>query len=183
MARPREFDTDKVLDALQDVFWERGYEGTSYAHITAATGLKKGSLYAAFGDKRSLYLEALAKYDTGNVSDGVAMLTNTKLTGAERIGVLMQSLVDAAETKRGRWGCLLCNAAVDQAPFDPDTQTAVLKSMTRMKLAIAKALEGTKAANKVDTVWTLYFGGRVMIKSGASKETLAAIKEQTLSLL
>jgi len=98
MARPREFDTDKVLDALQDVFWERGYEGTSYAHITAATGLRKGSLYSAFQ------------------------------TGAERIDALMQSLVDAAETKRGRWGCLLCNAAVDQAPFDPDTEAAVLKS-------------------------------------------------------
>ena len=183
MARPREFDTDKVLGALQDVFWKRGYEGTSYAHIMAATGLKKGSLYAAFGDKKALYLEALAKYDNGNVSDGVAMLCNTNQTGAERIGALMQSLVDAAETKRGRWGCLLCNAAVDQAPFDPDTETAVLKSMMRMKLGIAKALEGTNAANKVDAIWALYFGGRVMIKSGASKATLAAIKDQTLSLL
>jgi len=183
MARPREFDTDKVLDALQDVFWERGYEGTSYAHITAATGLRKGSLYSAFGDKRALYLEALAQYDSGNVSNGVAMLSNINQTGAERIDALMQSLVDAAETKRGRWGCLLCNAAVDQAPFDPDTEAAVLKSMTQMKLAIAKALENTKAANKVEAVWTLYFGGRVMIKSGASKATLAAIKEQTLSLL
>ena len=183
MARPREFDTDKVLDALQDVFWERGYEGTSYAHITAATGLRKGSLYSAFGDKRALYLEALAQYDRGNVSNGVAMLSNINQTGAERIDALMQSLVDAAETKRGRWGCLLCNAAVDQAPFDPDTEAAVLKSMTQMKLAIAKALENTKAANKVEAVWTLYFGGRVMIKSGASKATLAAIKEQTLSLL
>ena len=183
MARPREFDTDKVLDALQDVFWERGYEGTSYAHITAATGLRKGSLYSAFGDKRALYLEALAQYDSGNVSNGVAMLSNINQTGAERIDALMQSLVDAAETKRGRWGCLLCNAAVDQAPLDPDTETAVLKSMTRIKLAIAKALENTKAANKVEAVWTLYFGGRVMIKSGASKATLAAIKEQTLSLL
>ena len=183
MARPREFDADKVLNALQDVFWERGYEGASYAHIMAATGLRKGSLYSAFGDKRALYLEALAQYDSGNVSDGVAMFCNINQTGAERIGALMQSLVDAAETKRGRWGCLLCNAAVDQAPFDPDTEAAVLKSMTQMKLAIAKALENTKAANKVEAVWTLYFGGRVMIKSGASKATLAAIKEQTLSLL
>lgn len=183
MARPREFDTDKVLDALRDVFWERGYEGTSYAHIMAATGLRKGSLYAVFGDKRALYLEALGRYDTGNVSDGIGMLSNANLTGAERIGALMQSLVDAAETKRGRWGCLLCNAAVDQAPFDKPTETAVLKSMKRMKAGIAKALEDTNAADKVEAVWTLYFGGRVMIKSGASKATLKAIRKQTLSLL
>ena len=48
---------------------------------------------------------------------------------------------------------------------------------------IAKALEDTNAADKVEAVWTLYFGGRVMIKSGASKATLKAIREQTLSLL
>ena len=95
----------------------------------------------------------------------------------------MQSLVDAAETKRGRWGCLLCNAAVDQAPFDKQTETVVLKSMNRMKQAIAKALEDTKAADKVEAIWTLYFGGRVIIKSGASKATLAALKTQTLSLI
>ena len=183
MARPREFDNDKVLDALRDVFWEHGYEGTSYSHIMAATGLQKGSLYSAFGDKRALYLQALARYDMGHVSGGVAMLRNEDLSGADRLGALMQDLVDAAETRRGRWGCLLCNAAIDQAPFNKPTETTVLKSMNRIKDAIAKALEGTDAADKAELIWTLYFGGRVIIKSGGSKETLKAIRTQTLSLL
>ena len=183
MGRPREFDNDEVLTALQDVFWEHGYEGTSYADIMAATGLKKGSLYAAFGDKRSLYLQALGQYDKDNVSGGVAMLRNESLTGEERISALMQSLVDAAETKRGRWGCLLCNAAVDQAPFDKPTEDIVQASMARMKEAIAAALKDTKAADMTELVWTTYFGGRVIIKSGGSKKTLGSIKAQLLSLL
>ena len=183
MARPREFDSDKVLAALRDVFWQHGYEGTSYADIMAATGLQKGSLYAAFGDKRALYLEALGRYDKENVSDGVSMLSNEMLTGKERIAALMQSLVDAAETKRGRWGCLLCNAAVDQAPFDKKTEMVVLQSMKRMKLGIGNALKETSAVDKVELVWTLYFGGRVIIKSGGSKAVLMKTKEQVLSLL
>lgn len=183
MARPREFDNDTVLTALCDVFWEHGYEGTSYANIMAATGLQKGSLYAAFGDKRSLYLEALAHYDKWNVDSSMKMLSNEKLTGAKRIEALMQSLVDAAETKRGRWGCLLCNAAVDQAPFDKQTETAVQKSMARMKTGIARALEDTRAADKAELMWTLYFGGRVIIKSGGDKAVLTSIKTQALSLL
>lgn len=182
MGRPREFDDDEVLTALQDVFWEHGYEGASYADIMAATGLKKGSLYASFGDKRSLYLLALNRYDKGNVSDGVSMLRNEALTGAERIGALMQNLIDAAETKRGRWGCLLCNAAVDQAPFDKSTETVVLASMQRIKDAIISAVKDTPAADKADLIWTAYFGGRVIIKSGGSKAALKAIKEQALSL-
>jgi TetR/AcrR family transcriptional repressor of nem operon len=183
MGRPREFDNDEVLTALQDVFWEYGYEGASYADIMKATGLKKGSLYASFGDKRSLYLQALDKYDKSNVSGGVAMLRNEGLTGHERISALMQSLVDAAETKRGRWGCLLCNAAVDQAPFDSSTEKVVQASMQRMRDAIAVALKETRAADKAALIWTAYFGGRVIIKSGGRKTVLRDIKEQTLSLL
>ena len=183
MARPREFDTDTVLAALRDVFWEYGYEGTSYANIMAATGLKKGSLYAAFGDKRSLYHEALGHYDKENVSDGVAALANENLTGEARISALMQDLVDAAQTKKGRWGCLLCNAAVDQAPFHQPTETIVQQGMQRMKLAIGKALSETPAADKTELIWTLYFGGRVIIKSGGSKADLRAIKDQVMSLL
>ena len=74
MARPREFDQEKVLDALRDVFWQHGYEGTSYADIMQATGLQKGSLYAAYGDKRALYLQALARYDAGEVRAAINML-------------------------------------------------------------------------------------------------------------
>jgi AcrR family transcriptional regulator len=183
MGRPREFDNDKVLEALQDVFLEHGYEGASYADIMDATGLKKGSLYAAFGNKRSLYLKALAQYDQGDVGAGVAMLRNEQLTGAERIAALMQSLVDAAETKRGRWGCLLCNAAVDQAPFDKPTEDLIVASMGRLKDAIAFAVKETRAAGQAELIWMTYFGGRVIVKSGASKTTLKAIKQQVLDLL
>ena len=63
MARKREFDEEEVLEALCDVFWEHGYDGTSYSQIMAATGLQKGSLYAAFGDKKALYLKAIGRYD------------------------------------------------------------------------------------------------------------------------
>ncbi|WP_371397167.1 TetR/AcrR family transcriptional regulator [Fretibacter rubidus] len=183
MARPREFDNDYVLDALRDVFWQHGYEGTSYADIMAATGLKKGSLYAAFGDKRALYDLAIARYDDGYVSDGVAMLRNEAVSGADRIAALFDSLIDAAETKRGRWGCLLCNAAIDQAPFEKDVEKSVAASMDRIKQAIAAALADTAAHDKVDLVWTTYFGARVVIKSGGSKAVLAALRNQVMALL
>lgn len=183
MARPREFDSDRVSAALRDVFWEYGYEGTSYANIMAATGLQKGSLYAAFGGKRNLYLEALRRYDEDNVSACVTLLSNENLIGIDRISNLMEMLVEVAQTKKGRWGCLLCNAAVDQSPFDIPTEKSVEQSMGRIKQGIEAALKETRAADKVELIWTLYFGGRVIIKSGASKATLRALKKQTLDIL
>ena len=88
------------------------------------------------------------------------MLRNEQLTGAERIAALMQSLVDAAETKRGRWGCLLCNAAVDQAPFDKPTEDLIVASMGRLKDAISFAVKETRAAGQAELIWMSYFGGR-----------------------
>ena len=55
MARPREFDETQVLEAARDAFWSTGYGGTSIDDLTTATGLGKGSLYAAFGGKRELF--------------------------------------------------------------------------------------------------------------------------------
>ena len=62
MARPREFDEEEVLDRALDVFWRRGYGATSVEDLTAATGLGRGSLYAAFGDKETLFLTCLRRY-------------------------------------------------------------------------------------------------------------------------
>lgn len=60
--RPREYDPDRALASAEDTFWKRGYAGTSLDDLAAATGMNRPSLYAAFGDKRSLYLKTLEHY-------------------------------------------------------------------------------------------------------------------------
>ena len=60
--RPRAYDPQAALLRATDSFWRAGYTGTSLDEISAATGMNRPSLYAAFGDKRALYLEALAHY-------------------------------------------------------------------------------------------------------------------------
>ena len=59
MARPREFDVETVLREAMEIFWEKGFNGTSFADIEERTGVKKASLFAAYGDKRSVFLKAL----------------------------------------------------------------------------------------------------------------------------
>ena len=62
MARPREFDRDAALDKARRVFWAKGFAGTSTDDLREAMGIGRQSLYGAFGDKRTLYLEALDTY-------------------------------------------------------------------------------------------------------------------------
>jgi AcrR family transcriptional regulator len=63
MARPRSFDRDAALDTAMRLFWERGYEETSIGDLTRAMGIAAPSLYAAFGDKRALFEEAVERYE------------------------------------------------------------------------------------------------------------------------
>ncbi|TMH07263.1 MAG: TetR/AcrR family transcriptional regulator [Betaproteobacteria bacterium] len=65
--RPRSFDTETALQRATEVFWRHGFQAASMAELTAATGLSKPSLYAAFGDKASLYLQCLQRYGAQQV--------------------------------------------------------------------------------------------------------------------
>lgn len=65
LGRPRAFDADAALDKAMMVFWEHGYEGASLNDLTEAMGISRKSLYAAFGNKESLFCKALQRYSEG----------------------------------------------------------------------------------------------------------------------
>jgi len=175
MARPREFDEQAVLKAVMDVFWRKGYEGASYTDLVAASGLHKGSLYAAFGDKRALYLCALEAYIDCEVGAAEALLSgqseDKEKTGRERIEALLNSVIAAVAVSNDRRGCFLCNAAVDQAPHDKGIEELVAKGFLRMQKAFEKALSDKNQTSALKATASLvnatYFGMRVMAKSGA----------------
>src|SRR6476469_2418983 len=62
MGRPRSFDTTAALRAIEDQFRMTGYAGTSLDDVATATGLGRGSIYAAFGDKHELFMRSLSEY-------------------------------------------------------------------------------------------------------------------------
>src|SRR5580700_8309201 len=63
--RPRAFDTDEALDQAMHLFWRKGFLGTSLSDLTEAMGINRPSLYAAFGNKESLFRKALEHYSKG----------------------------------------------------------------------------------------------------------------------
>ena len=180
MARPREFDTDEALAAITDVFCRKGYEGASLSDLVTATGLKKGSLYAAFGDKRRMYHAALARYDRQQIGAAVARLREPG-SAAERIGRLL------AAGRGGGTGrsCLLCSAASDQAATDEATAETLARSTARLEAAIFDALadapvarDATTRRHKARQLLALYFGLRVLsrmaLPTDVSEEAAAA---------
>lgn len=86
LGRPRTFDADVALDRALKVFWRKGYEGASLTELTRAMGINRPSLYAAFGDKESLFRKALERYEKGPTAFiGEALAEPTARRVAERL--------------------------------------------------------------------------------------------------
>jgi TetR/AcrR family transcriptional regulator, transcriptional repressor for nem operon len=130
MARLREFDTEEVLEAVINAFWERGYEATSMADLMAVTGLQKGSIYKAFGDKRSLFLKALQTYLDRIFSFSRQALGQPK--PAEAIATWIQLLSDTALAPNANNGCFAVNSLVELAPHDPEVAQMLERQFSRV---------------------------------------------------
>ena len=99
MGRPKEFDPQETLEQIMNVFWLKGYEGASLQDIEAATGLKKPSLYRTFGDKRAMYLAALAAYDEMEAQNAEAILGRPG-SARTRIQRLLGAVIEGAAANK-----------------------------------------------------------------------------------
>lgn len=188
--RPREFDPDEVLSKIMQLFWEHGYEATGLSDIIAATGMGKASLYSAFGNKKSLYLKALAHYEKLVVDAAVLVLRSREMQPLERIDAFLSSAVAAVRDHQDRRGCFLCNASADRAALDPDTASQVRRGYDKMRAAIADSLreafpaqpEAVIAAH-AQLVLTVYSGLRIMSRAGTESEEMVRTKDSFLATL
>ena len=183
MARPREFEMDEALEGAMQIFWRQGYGATNLPDLLQAMGLTRGSFYKAFGDKRSVYLEALKRYDENNISAAVQLLGDADQgDGIARIEKLFEAALDDTAHESERRGCLVCNAMVELAPCDPDVAQLAAGMSKRLQDAFAGALGGGEdAANQpaltqqAIAITNLYFGAQAMSKTGQKMPDWSAV--------
>ena len=149
VGRPREFDIDFALDAAMQTFWRKGYEATSMADLMAATGLHKGSIYGTFGDKHSLFIQALKRYLWEMNRTEIEALKNaeTPLDGLRRVGHAMIDLVD--DDSDVPKGCMAVNAIVEMAPDDEEVKAIMEEHVQGMRDSIVEAITAAQEAGQI----------------------------------
>ena len=151
VGRPREFDENQVLDAAMHAFWAKGYESTSLADLVSATGLLKGSLYQAFGDKHSLFLQTLNRYLESMRRQKNEMLAQaaTPLEGLQSVlhGIIDTSDGDSACPK----GCMAINSLVELAPHDEKVQRIMGDHVQRMRGSMTKTITQAQSAGQISS--------------------------------
>lgn len=184
MARPREFDREQVLDRAVEVFWSHGYDRTSVQDLVDSMGIQRGSLYAAFGDKHQLFLEALDRYEE-RFYQSMRELMSTAGSAEEGIRRVFEAVLLDCACDDGTKGCFITNAAVALADSDPDTAARVRTNLERVEEAFFETLSpGRSDARAVARFLTNSFQGlRVLSKCCVDHGVLRDAVEITLSAL
>lgn len=187
--RPRSFDRDEALESAVAVFWQHGYDATSVSLLTAALGIGAPSLYAAFGDKKTLFYEALDRY---NATYG-AFTVRALAEESDARAAVERVLRDAAEayTRPDRPpGCLLITAATNCSPQSADVAERLRdirrQARTALEDRIASAVRagslpaGTDAGALAAFYAAVLQGMSAQARDGATRTDLRHIAEAAL---
>jgi AcrR family transcriptional regulator len=186
--RPREFCTEQALDRALEVFWRKGYEGASLPDLTAAMGISRPSLYAAYGSKQELFQRAIDRYLAGPAAHVRAALQEpTARKVAERMLVGGIALVTS---KHNPPGCFLVHGALVCGDHATAARTALDHCRAAGELALRKRFErALKEGDLPPTarprelarwITTLNYGLAVQAAGGATRAQLEAVAKLAL---
>jgi AcrR family transcriptional regulator len=191
--RPRSFDEDTVVAAARDRFWGGGYAATSVDDLTAATGLGKGSLYGAFGDKHALFVRALDGYCVDAMDQVEAQLRQPGVSAYDRLAGHVRATVAGVVADSERRGCMLAKSSAELGAADADVDRVVGESLTRwngyLVECIAEAQRDGRVRADADpealatTLLGLMRGLEALRKGGTEPAQIAAAAEAALALV
>jgi TetR/AcrR family transcriptional regulator, transcriptional repressor for nem operon len=190
MARPRTFDPNDVLLAARQIFWRKGYQSTSLDDITEDTGVTKPSLYAAFGDKASLFLKVLDHYHDQLLARSARVLSEGPNARAA-VEAWLTSFLPACSGERGRNGCLSVNTLTDGGLDDAAVAKSIAEFNAGLEGLILKRLKADRAqfpagfdpVAATRTIMAIYIGMMVMGKQQPSPAQVKLVIGQIGKLL
>jgi AcrR family transcriptional regulator len=139
MARPREFDETEVLRAARERFWSTGYAATTLDDVLAATGLGKGSLYGAFGDKHQLFLRALGSYNEAN-DRRLRNLLDSAPRAVDALRAFVMAPVRDPSGAAAQRGCFMANSTCELAAADPELVAEARRTYEATTAAVAECV-------------------------------------------
>lgn len=188
----KNYDETQVLEKAMRAFWAHGYEATSMNDLVEATGINRGSIYAAFPNKHALFLRALEHYDRVYRQDHLQRIADENNP--------LQAIIAVFETAATKppdndlpWGCLLVNTALELSPHDAKVGEFVDRALRAVEDFFRERLDDARdkgLVNKaLDTETTaksllgLFLGLRVLTRAGGDKTTIDAIISQARMML
>ncbi|MFI8340398.1 TetR/AcrR family transcriptional regulator [Streptomyces sp. NPDC085639] len=185
--RPRSFDRDAALDKAMLAFWEHGYEATSIADLTASLGISAPSLYAAFGDKRTLFDEVVAVYG-GRYADFAGVALAEEPTAGAAVARILREAAEIYTDPAHPRGCMVISAATNTTSQEVaqalrerrNAGLELFESRIRADMATGALPADTDARALARYAGAVLQGMSQQSRDGATREELEAVAERAL---
>lgn len=184
--RPRNFSRDEALASAMQLFWDKGYDNTSLSDLTRAMRLNPPSLYAAFGSKAQLFIEAVDLYgrtDGAGIWDELETVPTAKAAVHELLRRTAENFTQRGEPR----GCMVVLSAPQMAGGDAEVCDALKLRRLEKQMALEQRFEraveegelpvGVDCAALAAYVASLQHGMSIQARDGATRETLVAIAD------
>ena len=189
MGRVRKFDVEEALDVALEMFWQQGFDGTPIQALCQAMDLQPGSVYAAFGSKRNLFVATVRRYIETVSAEAVDRI-NGAPSGLQGLREYFARLVDAMVDGKRQWGCLITNSLVEFAARDPELAGMFQLHLARLQTSFAAALARARADGELrrgagpesaSMLVAVVQGMNVMAKSRPGRQALQDVVDATLA--
>lgn len=172
-----------------DRFWQRGFDATSIQDLCAAMDVQPGSVYAAFGSKRGLFVAAVRRYMETVSAEAVERI-NSAPSGVRGLRDYFGHLVDAMVDGRRRWGCLVTNSLVELTEHDAELAAMFQQHLANLRTSFAGALARARAEGglrpgvgpeSAHLLVAVVQGMNVLAKTRPGREALQAVADAALA--
>ncbi len=188
----KQFNIDEALGKAMEAFWARGYEATSMQDLVECMGINRGSIYATFGDKRGLFIEALRRYDAIHRHDWAEAISLTRSPREAILGIF-EDAIEVVLNTGARMGCLLVNTALELSPHDAEISRIVEHSFSEMETFFREKIEDGQDAGQIPAtidptetaraLLSLFIGLRVLARSRPDEAVLRSIAHQAEAMI
>lgn len=192
MARIRQYDEEVARTQLIGIFLEKGFADASLTDLESRSGLNRRQLYNDFGDKRSMFLQAVQDFMTLAGEQFLVNLEHSEL-GIQAIEKTLFGMVKLSDTRQGRLGCLVCNTAREPIAQDPEISKLINQYFRRIeygyRCAIKRAIAmgEVSADENVRSLARLFLGVHislcVMSRGGESAAVLTDVAKEAIKTL
>jgi len=192
MARPKEFDEVTALEAAMECFWHRGYQATSVRDLADKMGISAPSLYNAYGDKHTLFVQALEHYLDHSARALIKRLENS-LPPKQAVRRFIQEIIERSVNDRERRGCFLINSALEVAPHDRELGALIADRLAEIEAFFYRSIKTAQAQGAVPRnrvakdlarlLLGVLLGIRVLARSKPERALLEGVARPALALL
>ncbi|GAA4755087.1 TetR/AcrR family transcriptional regulator [Amnibacterium soli] len=193
MVRPRTFDEDGVLREIEQRFWDRGYAATSMSDLMSASGLGKGSLYAAFGDKEAVFSRVFDLYCDDAVGAVRVALDGPDESALDRLQrYLLRAATRAGESDVQR-ACFLAKTTAELAAHRSEIAERSRRTFEELVRILTACVESAQRAGDIDAradpvrlgrfLLTTLRGLEALAEAGLSKRVLLDAADTAIDVL